>query len=171
MKTQLLFLIIIFLFFISSSFSQNSTSISSIDSITALLKTDKEDTNKVRHLNDLGWKLMYINPDTSILLNKQALELATIIEQRTLISKSPAIQMSAKKGIARSNSYLGACYFLKGEYAIALEYHFKSLKLNEELGSKYGISGNLNNIGLIYYGQGDYSRALDYYFKALKLNE
>ncbi|MBC7864012.1 MAG: hypothetical protein IAF38_13635, partial [Bacteroidia bacterium] len=36
----------------SSVFSQNRK----IDSLKSLLKTDKEDSNKVNHLNNLGWQ-------------------------------------------------------------------------------------------------------------------
>jgi hypothetical protein len=45
-----------------------------IDSIQILLKKDKSDTNKVHHLIDLSRLLMFQNPDTSIILAKQALD-------------------------------------------------------------------------------------------------
>ncbi len=53
----------------------------------------------------------------------------------------------------------------------ALDYYFKALKMDEELGDKNGIAIGLGNIGIVYDEQKDYPKALDYYFKALKMNE
>ena len=47
-----------------------------IDSLLNLLKTAKEDTNKVIYLNDLGDEMVYSDPDTAIILGNQALSLA-----------------------------------------------------------------------------------------------
>ena len=134
-----------------------SQNISPIDSLSALLKTDKEDTNKVNHLNALGWGLMYQNPDTSIVLGKQAYELAT--------------SLVWAKGIAKSNNNLGIYYWIKGDYSLSLTCHFKALEIREVLKDKKGIAASLNNIGNVYDNQGDYPKALEYYFKALKTFE
>ena len=157
-----LFLVLLFTscsLFFSSGYSQTNT----IDSLTSLLKTDKEDTNKVNHLNDLGWELMYQNPDTAVLLSKQALELAS--------SPHSGKGRGWTKGMAKSNNNLGVYYFVKVDYPKALEYYFKALKLYEEIGNKKGIAANLNNIGIVYQDQGDYPKAVEYYFKALKIYE
>src|SRR3990172_7417903 len=50
--------------------------LSKVDSLLTLLKTAKEDTNKVNTLNALAWELKYNNPDTAIVLSTQALKLA-----------------------------------------------------------------------------------------------
>lgn len=70
-----------------------------IDSLLNVLKTAKEDTNKVNRLNAIGWELMNINPDTSILLSTQALQLAE--------------KNQWKKGIANSYNQLGWFNFLE----------------------------------------------------------
>ena len=139
-----------------------------IDSLRSLLKKDKEDTNKVNHLNKFGWELMYSNPDTSIVLGNQAVKLSEKIEW--------------KKGIANSLGNLGFYNYLKGDFPKTLDYYFKALKTDEELfnsssnggrreGAKIGIAKRLSNIGIVYDDQGDYPKALDYYFKALKMAE
>ena len=109
-------------------FSQNRK----IDSLFTLLKKDKEDTNKVNHLTDLGWEFKYQNPDTAIILGNQSLSLAEKSEW--------------KKGAANSLGQLGAYYYLKADYLKALDYYFRALKMAEELGDKNGIARHLGNI-------------------------
>ena len=128
-----------------------------IDSILALLKNDKEDTNKVNRLNDLAWELKSSNPDTAIVIGSHSLQLAE--------------KLSWKKGIANSLGHLGVYYRLKSNYPKALDYYFQALKIDEVLNNKEGIAKRLGNIGLVYFNQSDYPKALDYYFKALKIAE
>ncbi|HEX7414206.1 MAG TPA: tetratricopeptide repeat protein [Bacteroidia bacterium] len=144
-------LLVVAVVFAVSGFGQNKK----IDSLQALLKTDKQDTNKVKHLSDLGWILKQSNPDTAIILGNQALSIAEKTEW--------------KKGIAKSLSNLGTYYRLKGNYLKALDYFLKALKIDEELKDKSGMAKRLGNIGIVYYNQADYPKALDYYFKALKI--
>jgi len=47
-----------------------------IDSLHSLVKTDKTDTSKVKHLNALAWEISYRNPDTAMIVTKEALHLA-----------------------------------------------------------------------------------------------
>jgi tetratricopeptide (TPR) repeat protein len=65
---------------------------------------------------------------------------------------------------------------------LALEYYFKALKTNEEIGYKNGMGMNLGNIALVYdnlsfrandktKGRELFLKAVDYYSKALKLAE
>ncbi len=56
-------------------------------------------------------------------------------------------------------------------YSKALDYYFKALKINEELGIKKGISKNYGNIGNVYNVQEKYTEALDYFLKALRMAE
>jgi len=85
--------------------------------------------------------------------------------------------VNEKDKIRKQNVYaailgnIGGVYRNQGNYAQALEYYFKALKINEEIGNKQGQAANLGNIGLVYSDQGNYAKALDYYFKALKIND
>src|ERR1035437_9537346 len=136
-----------------TSFAQNKKT----DSLLTLLKTDKQDTNKVIHLNALGWMFKQSSPDTAIILGNQALFLAE--------------KQQWKNGIATSLSQLGVYNSIKGNYPKALDYYFKTLKVKEEIGNKNSIAATLGNIGIVYRNQVDYPKALDYYFKALKMAE
>ena len=128
-----------------------------IDSLLNLLKTAKEDTNKVNHLYNLGRELMYSNPDTAMILGNQALSLSE--------------KATSKKHIADSYHIIALAYFLKGNYPSSLENNFKALALREELADKSGVAKSLGNIGNSYMHQADYPKALDYYFKGLKMLE
>lgn len=115
------------------------------------------DTLKVILLNDIGWELMYSNPDTAIIITTNALQ----------ISK----KRKWKKGIASSYGSLGSYYYLKSEYPKALEFYFKSLKINEEMGNKSRVANMYNNIGIVYKEQSDYKKALKYYEKSLAIQK
>ena len=103
---------------------------------------------------------------------KQALtffENAMNIVEKYLNNKECGLK--AKKLWAASVGNIGVIYDEQGNYAKALEYYFKALKMDEELGNKNGIASDLGNIGVIYDEQGNYAKALEYYFKALKICE
>jgi tetratricopeptide (TPR) repeat protein len=121
------------------------------------LKDNNADSSIINHLNDLGWEVMFSNPDTSFILYNQALYLAEKIQWN--------------KGIAGSLRNLGVYYYLISDGPRALDYYTRALKIEEELGNKNGIARTLNNIGLVYNDQGEYPKALDYYLRTLKIDE
>ncbi len=196
MKNFLCLISILFLFGVlfNSAQAQNQQK---VDSLLNVLKTAKEDTNKVNQLNALGWELMNINPDTSTLLSTQALQLAEKKQWKKGIANSynqlgwfnflkgeysfalenykKAIvlwdQLNDKKGKATALGRIGSVYQMQGDYSKAVSYYLTALKIAEEMGDKNKIAGILGNIGVVYDGQGDYAKALDYYFKALKIKE
>ncbi|HIA36531.1 MAG TPA: tetratricopeptide repeat protein, partial [Flavobacteriales bacterium] len=55
------------------------------------------------------------------------------------------------------------------DYAKAMDYYTRSLKINEELGDKSGIAASLINIGVIYQELGDYAKAVEKSTKALSI--
>ena len=103
------------------------------------------------------------------------------------LSKSMQLikEIGDKRGIANSLNNIGSIYHKHGDPSVtsskedafrsgalkALEYHGKSLQLQEEIGNKVGIANSLNNIGFIYDNQGDLRKALEYYSKSLQLKE
>src|SRR5665213_1639024 len=129
-----------------------------IDSLLTLIKIDKEDTNKVNHLNTLCKQYRLIGEyDKGIVNGKQALALAQ--------------NLGFKKGIANSYNNIGLIYYSQGNYPEALKNYFASLKIREEIKDKQGIANSYNNIGNIYYSQGNYPEALKNYFSSLKIRE
>ena len=165
-------IIISVLFFFSSfavieAFAQNKN----IDSLLALIKTDKLDTNKVSHLNKLSFE--YNNNglyDSAFYSGNNALQLS-----QQLLNQGPdkigGELRAIKKGLSDSYNNIGSVYYYKGEYFKTLEYWLKALKIDKELNDKAGMGRRYGNIGVIYRNQSNYPQALDYYLKALKIAE
>ncbi|MGZ6490677.1 MAG: tetratricopeptide repeat protein [Bacteroidia bacterium] len=187
---------IIFILILSSgkSFAQNKA-----DSMIALLSSQKEDTNKVKLLNDISWEYYATESNTSMNYAKQALKLAE--------------NLDFKYGIATALNTIGIAHYFKGHYPDALNsyirgtrilesmnppalkklsalynniatvlielrrykdaelYFRKSLKVDGDAGDKLGMAQSYNNIGLIYKELNKYDSALSYYFKAYGLRK
>ena len=178
----------------SALFAQSET----VDSLLAILKKDKPDTNKVIHLNKLSREYVNIGSyDTAMKQAKEALQLAAQLVfkkeianaynnigviyykqgnydkalENHLASLMIREETGDKSGIAASYNNLGVVYLNQGNYDKALENNLASLKIREETGDKSGIAASYNNIGLIYHNQGNYSKALENYFASLKIRK
>ncbi len=128
------------------------------DSLLLVLKTSKDDTNKVNTLNLLSRQ--YSNTG----LYEQAISSA---QQAQVIAE----KIDFKIGLGNALSNTGVAYWHQGIYESALENHLKALKIRQEIGDKQGIAGSYNNIGLVYLNEGDYEKTLENYFKSLKIKE
>jgi serine phosphatase RsbU (regulator of sigma subunit) len=127
-----------------------------IDSLSVVLKTEKDDTNKVNTLNQLSEDLWGIGQyDTSKAYSNRAIELGQ--------------KLSYLKGQCKSYRNLGIISSLTGNYPEALAYYFKGLPLAEQIGDKRGAASFLGNIGIIYDEQGNYAQAIVCYQKGLVL--
>ncbi|MBK6833006.1 MAG: CHAT domain-containing protein [Bacteroidetes bacterium] len=152
MARQILFSIL-FLFNLSF-FSQNKE----VDSLLVVLKTEKEDTNKVNLLNQLSEKA-----GLRIAKYDKALEYAESAEKL-------AEKLSFKKGMANSYHIIGIVYTYQLNYAEALKNYLASIKIKEEIGDKKGMANSYNNIGTVYKDQSNNLNALKNYFASLKIN-
>jgi len=149
------------LLFTAFCFSQSTNP--QIDSLLTLLKKDKEDTNKVIHLNKLSREYIIIGIyDSTIYYGNQAIALC----DKILNPKSVILNLRAS-----AYNTIGVVYRQQGDYPKGLDYFFKALKMYEELGNKNGIAISYGNIGILYWYQEDFQKTLDYYFKALKIGE
>ncbi len=128
-----------------------------IDSLLKELPRQKEDTNKVKLLNNLSFGYCSINSEEGIIYGQQGLELASKLGSEFLI--------------ANASSCLGMNYWYKSDYQKALENYLKAMKIFEKIGSKAGINFIAGNIGNVYGQEGNYPKALEYYFISLKAAE
>lgn len=62
---------------------------------------------------------------------------------------------------------IGSLYRSDGNYALALDYFFKALKIFEGIDDKKGMATDLTNIGNVYLFQKQYEKCLSYYLRAL----
>ena len=128
-----------------------------INALVKSLSTLKNDTNKVKTLNDIAFEYNKVSPYDGIKFANESIELAE--------------KLKWELGIARANSCLGANYFSLSDFPKAYKYWLIALGINEELGNKVGVANHLHNIGNVFYSQKNYPLALDYYEKGLKSSE
>src|SRR6185312_3509659 len=193
MNQRFTYLLIIFTFHFSFLFAQQAQ----IDSLHNLLKYDKEDTNKVNHLNQLGWKSKSI-PGNDTVYCIQAIKLAQKLgyvkgicdgyenlglvywtklkdNYRTLSYFSKAEEMYRSSGNLHGEAfiyhYTGMLYFGMDSFNTALKYAFKALSINEKLKNKQLAAAIPDNVGDDYTALGDYPNALKYYLDAFKVIE
>ncbi len=125
-----------------------------IDSLENVLATAEGDL-KVKTLNELFRAHINFDPVKAIGYSREALTLATEIDDR--------------KGMAASYNNLGVAYRNQGALDKALEYYLSSLKLYDALDNLEGIATSKNNIGTIYSMKKDYGQAMKYFEDAFEL--
>jgi len=170
---------------------------SKADSLLSVLKTSKEDTNKVNILYNicnavyttepfkamdlanqgltLSYKILYTK-GTSICLNALGLsyyqigkfDTALIYFEKRLKVVS---QLNDRKGIASTCDNLGVLYIHFGKIDSALQFRIKANEIYADLNEKCLLANGYTWIGNIYKEKGEYSKGLDYYLKALKIYE
>ncbi len=147
------FLLILLLVFCGRVHAQNADS-------TELLKqiaVDKEDTLKVKHLNELSRYFLSVNPLRTIHFATQARDLATTLGHHA--------------GAALAHKYIGNAYNTQGNFAEALQNWTVAIDEYKAVNDKNGIANMNSNIGVIYSLQGIQDKALDFYLAALKAAE
>lgn len=117
------------------------------DSLLAALDTAKGD-RKVKVLNELFRANISSNPVKAIGYTREALTLATEIEDH--------------RGVAASYNNLGVAYKNQGALDKALEYYIRSLQIYDTLNNMEGVATTKNNIATIYSIKGDYGQAMKY---------
>lgn len=197
-KIKLKFVRSIFLilsFFIHSQASGQTTK---IDSLYRALKTSREDTSKVKLLNDLGFEINFegeygkadsfakiaLRLGQKLIYKKGMAQsfslLAVVMKNQGENKQALDYYLEALKlyedvkdiaGIAGTRGNIGVIYYLQSDHKSSLENYTIALNLYEQLQDKTAIARYLGNIGMVYDDQGEYPKALEYYFKALKLKE
>jgi two-component system, NtrC family, sensor kinase len=144
-------------------YAQNKT----IDSLSIVLQSAKEDTGKVKILNWLAYLFRSNDPDTAIYFANTAIALATRINDETGI-----INAYLYKGIATKNL---------GNFEEALKNNRYALSVCDQLlASDKKIdrsailklkAGTYSGMGNIYEEQGNYTEALENNLAALKIRQ
>ena len=143
-----LFFLLIFVFFYTASQAQSLK----IDSLQNLLRSEKQDSNRVTLLWKLAEQYQFFKPDTTLQLAQQALLLARHI--------------GYKEGESRSLAAMATGQYLLGNYPSALNNYMNKLQIEEKRNSIRNYASALNNIGLMYILLADYPHALNYLYRA-----
>ena len=152
-KLKSLFYVVLFAVLDHNGFGQ----VKEIDSIKSVIRTSKEDTNKVNSILLLSKKYFSEEPGEAIRIATQARNLAEKIK--------------FKRGEAYALKNIGIGYYMQGKYLETFEHWNKSMKCFDALGDRQGRANILSNIGTVYFDQGDDANALDNYLKSLKISE
>jgi serine phosphatase RsbU (regulator of sigma subunit) len=149
-KNALYILVLLLLSFKFRGVSQTSN----IDSCINVLKTAKEDTNKVILLNEIAWDISYTNLQEGINYSLQAYELAKKLNYERIFSKLFNTQGAVYADMAETSKAL--TLFLDGlNYA----------KKYNQIGAQVAL---YNSLGNLYNKQGDSKIALSYYLQSVE---
>lgn len=143
-----------FLFFFPSLFSQTTL----IDSLKLVVSKPSTDSNYVKNLVNLSWKLRNAGENDSALAYCKKAE-------------RMALAQGYKKLLGKSLTISGIIFMDKGEYDSCRTYYLASLKVREVINDKKGIAACYNNLGNLYEATGDLPRALQMQLAALKIRE
>lgn len=186
------FLILIFggVFYLSG-FAINSDSLWQVWNNKSL-----PDTARMDALKRITWKVLFINPDSGIVLSHKLYRQAVQSNNEYMKSwslKVRGIAMDIKgdydeamnlynQGLAiaekagllqeQANFYtnIALIYRNQGDYEKALDANRKSLDLRKKVNDVMGTAATYNNIAVIYIKQGNIPAGLEYFQKNLKLN-
>lgn len=165
-----------------------------IDSLQEVLKTSKEDTNKVNVLNALSYELLYSDIDTTLYYTRLAIDLSEKLNypsglasaflrlgqaynnlgsyDESQIHLTKALVFSKDKlTTAKIYVNIGINHYEMSNYPEALKNYFIGLKAFEEAGAQRAIGSVYNNIALIYTELQNYDEALKNHLAAKKIRE
>ena len=118
----------------------------------------QSDTNRLNAIYVISWNQhLFSQPDSAFSLAQQHYDFA----------KAKGV----KRQMAKASATQGVSFYIRSNYAQAVEYYHKSLALYQEIVDKKGESGILNNIGLVYKEQRDFDTALEYYMKSYEIKK
>lgn len=142
--------------------------IAQIDSLKVIIKTSKRDSTKVKAY--IAWdNIIYASdPRLDLELNQK---IEFICDSNLQNGVNEIEKQLFLKYLGTSLSNMGLIYENNGDYAKAIDYHTRSLEIDEELGKKSGVITSLNNIAIIYQKQGDFGMALVFFSRSLRIHE
>ncbi len=186
------FVIYIFIFLPTASFSQEKRTVDSL----LHLADNATGIEKINLLNKLGEITISTNPQKSYEYISDAIKISKELDNKEKaaysfillgkmyqtqgkhqkaissfqIAQSAYESIDRDEGIADVNNYIGITYYYMGEYDKSLESYQQSLKIFEHLKNYEKMVKSLNNIGVVYDETRNYNKALEYYNSALIIN-
>jgi tetratricopeptide (TPR) repeat protein len=179
--------------YIPSAFSQQNKA----DSLENLLSLAKEDSVKIKLLDQLAGVYLATDFDKALFYASKEMELAVKNKLKKQEGSSlnnmamahyfmgnyeKSIQhyfealkafeaVSDKKGIALTLNFIGNFQRKQGSYPKALEYLQQAQKIFSEINDQHGLAICYDNIGVVYDEMKDYDKALDFYLKSLFIDK
>ncbi len=126
-----------------------------IDSLLRVLPAAKEDTNKVKLLDDLSWEISYNSLKDGVTYAEQASKLAE--------------HLHYYPGLSHAYHDLGSIYIDMGDFEKANDFLYRELKLIESGKTHDNAAGCYVELGILYATQNDIPKALHFDSLALIL--
>ncbi|PQJ80225.1 ATP-binding protein [Polaribacter porphyrae] len=150
-----LFFLLLFLFVISTSFSQNNKE-KILNLKSQLLKTD-DDSLKAKIYGDLTWYYKEFSIDSSLKYGNKGLDLLKIIDLKPLL--------------AQQYSDLAGVYLIKGDTKLSEEYYKKASSIRKDLKDTLGVAKINANLMAFYIKFNQPDSAMIYGLNAVKIFE
>lgn len=150
-------ILLIFINFLFLSVNLYATNKSDFTSKKYEFGKNIHDTSKVKLLNDISWKFLNNNLDSSFYYVNEAI---SISHGKDLLP-----------WLAKSYNTLGVAFWYKGDLDSALYIFKQALAINNELGRSAETARNLGNIGMLHDNLGRLDSALFYYEESLNYFE
>lgn len=131
--------------------------------ITARKNNNNNKIQKAKAYQNIGISYIILSDYDKAIQNFDA------SEQILINQKNPSKE--AQEILAKTLGSKGIAFSGKNNYAKALEYDFRAVKIYENLKNKLQLSKIYNNIGVIYNSIDDGKKALQYFLKANQLQK
>lgn len=128
-----------------------------VDSLKALLRTEK---------NSAKWPRLYNN------LGNRYFELGQFDTARKVLGIGLKLALEKKDSASLPRIYMntGNSYMQQGNYTNALDQFLKAIAIREAKKDSQNLPNAYNSIGIVYFRLNDYPKALDYWYKCVSLN-
>ncbi|MBU2938915.1 tetratricopeptide repeat protein [Lacinutrix sp. C3R15] len=170
-KKRILFIFVFVLTVCGYAQELNSTTTQNIEILQQQLKNAKQDTVKIRILNNLSsayaLKSKYEDAEET---SKKALLLANKLLSNPEIKNNTAFIFKCKTLKAKALNNFGAATFFKKSNA-ALDSLQTALKIYKEINNKAGVANTFSIIAEVYSTKGDLVKSLNNYKKSIALLE
>lgn len=135
---------------------ESEKAISEFNKALAILEKETS-PEKARVLSELGW--VYERT------GEYEKDLSLQTEAAKLLSQFEGVE----NDLGRVYNKIGTCYWVMGNFPLALEHMEKGLEIAEKMKDEKGIASFLNNIGITYMRTGQFGKANEKLKRALEL--
>jgi tetratricopeptide (TPR) repeat protein len=129
-------------------------------------------SRKISDRYDQGTALLHLG-NAAVIAGKYPEALREFSDAQTLFEQETAREGSRqnREGLARAYGSIGIVFSEQSDYARALEFSLKAVRIYEQLRDAAKAARVYNNIGIVYQAQGDLFKALEYFQKCLQLQQ
>jgi len=127
-------------------------------------------SRKIKHTTAEGNAYLNIG-NANIILGNYPQALENFSKAQLIFESQTDKNNDVKNGLAKAYGSIGIVFSEQSNYANALNYYLKSVKIYENLKEQAKVAKLYNNIGIVYKSQSSDFKALEYFVKAQKIQE